>query len=124
MKLFTYGTLMSTHRNNERFLRHAKFLGNADLEGFALYDLEWYPGIKINPEHRVKGEVYEIDLETLTNIDHYEGEGHLYNRTVVNVNIQKFGICEAMTYVYNGSIEKRPLIGYEFLPWKGDEYHE
>ncbi|NLC42782.1 MAG: gamma-glutamylcyclotransferase, partial [Clostridiales bacterium] len=76
--VFVYGTLMKSRNNHESFLKSSRFVGNGILEGYSLYDLGSYPGIKENRNDKVKGELYEIDLSTLHRLNCLEGEGTLY----------------------------------------------
>ncbi|MGH4139443.1 gamma-glutamylcyclotransferase family protein [Clostridium sp.] len=70
--LFGYGTLMSSHRKGHTYLDGAVFKGECTLKGFALYDLGYYPGIVEDIEERVKGELYAVQKDKLSEIDIYE----------------------------------------------------
>lgn len=96
--VFVYGTLMRGERAHS-FLSGAKFIGEYRLDDYAMYNLGWFPGIYPSSGDFVFGEVYQVDLGTLQEMDVYEGEGHLYRRTQVAVQ-NKAGMIDAFVYVY------------------------
>lgn len=72
--VFVYGTLMKG-RSASHYMQDAVFLGQAELPGYVMYDLGWYPGILPGEDSIVHGEVYLVSEEMLKSMDHYEGEG-------------------------------------------------
>ena len=52
-------------------------------EGFHLLDLGDYPGMIRAKEGRVSGEVYEVSLTTLQELDEYEGHPDLFRREII-----------------------------------------
>jgi len=115
--LFVYGTLMSNYRQGRTYLDGADFKGKATLNGFALYDLGYYPGIVEDLDGRVKGELYSVSKSKLPQIDNYEAEGTLYKRKVVKINAENGEGVEAYVYVYNKSVEGRAKIDFKEQPW-------
>lgn len=115
-KIFVYGTLMSG-MNNHHYLENSKYLGNCEIEGYEMYHLRYYPGI-IEGKGRIKGEVYEIDEETLHLIDFLEGEGSLYIRKEIET---EYGIT--YIYVYNKCIDNCNKIPYEMQPYNDLVYY-
>lgn len=106
--VFVYGTLMKG-RSASHYMQGANFLGQAELPGYAMYDLGWYPGILPGEDSIVHGEVYLVSEEMLKSMDHYEGEGFLYMRKAVPVT----GIeeCpEAQVYVYLRPVDEAQRI--------------
>lgn len=103
MKIFVYGTLMSG-LEREKALFGSKFLGSGYIIG-SLYNLGQYPGLKQGHD-KVFGEVYEINSETLENLDQIDGycadqaENSLYIRKNISVSLGT-GSCNAETYIYN-----------------------
>jgi len=98
--VFVYGTLQRDERNHH-YLASATYVRDAVLNHYALYDLpQGYPGILAYSRYQVQGEVYEVDEETLTNLDHLEGEGFLYKRTQVIVTMSNQQTLSVFTYVY------------------------
>lgn len=116
-KIFVYGTLMKEMSNHDCYLSKSKFLGNAEIEGFIMYDLGSYPGI-VGGIGRIKGEIYEVSEETLKRIDLLEGEGDLYTKKLISTSLG-----EAYVYIYNHSIENRTVIPYEMQPYNNLIYY-
>lgn len=112
MKVFVYGTLKRGYHNWHRILKdHAELLGGAEtLDRFEMVD--WgCPSIYPLSEdgHRVRGEVYEVDVPTLCRLDQLEGEGYSYLRRLVLVtqdsSIDRVELC--MTYFGNEQYGRR-----------------
>ena len=62
----------------------AKFIAEAKVSG-SLYDLGAYPGLLLNESKSlVTGEVYEVDDETLNQLDDFEASSH-YRRKGVEI---------------------------------------
>ena len=86
--VFVYGTLQFNFRNHG-VLENSPFHGQGVLSGYALYHLpQGYPGIVVDPNGKVRGELYEVSASTLAELDRFEGEGYLYRRTGVMVTIE------------------------------------
>ena len=96
--VFVYGTLMKG-KSASHYMEDADFLGTAELPGYAMYDLGWYPGILEQKGSSVHGEVYLVCEEMLKDMDGYEGEGFLYMRKTVAITGMD-GVPEAQAYVY------------------------
>jgi gamma-glutamylcyclotransferase (GGCT)/AIG2-like uncharacterized protein YtfP len=83
--VFVYGTLrrggpgaMSVRFPNSKFIADAKVSGS-------LYDLGAYPGLLLNESNSlVSGEVYEVDDETLNQLDEFEASSD-YSRKQVEI---------------------------------------
>lgn len=105
MKVFVYGTLLKgMSRSNSLISSEFEGLGVINA---SLYDLGSYPGI-IESTDSVFGEIYTIDLATLSNLDDIEGydahhpEGSLYVRKEVDVTLLNDGsFIKAYKYFYN-----------------------
>ena len=106
--VFVYGTLMKG-KSASHTMEDADFLGTAELPGYAMYDLGWYPGILEREGSSVHGEVYLVSEEMLKTMDHYEGEGFLYMRRTVPV-IGVDGYEEAQAYVYLRPVDEAQRI--------------
>ncbi|MGI1659729.1 MAG: gamma-glutamylcyclotransferase family protein [Desulfitobacterium sp.] len=76
--VFVYATLLRGNSNHAHYLEESRYLGEAVLQGYSLYNLGYYPGVKPCETDKVKGELYQVDKETLLRLNHLEGEGHLY----------------------------------------------
>jgi gamma-glutamylaminecyclotransferase len=79
-KVFVYGTLKKGY-GNHRLLKDSTFLGNAlTFEKFTLYD-GGFPYLGRYGASQIIGEVYEVDDDTLSDLDRLEGVGHnFYDR--------------------------------------------
>jgi len=102
-KVFVYGTLKRGFRLH-RFLAGARYLGEAKVSGFKMYDLGWYPGI-VPGEGLVHGELYEVDLKTLLLLDEVEAEGEEYDRRLCEVITEDGRKTWAFVYVYRGKAD-------------------
>ncbi|MGB0645065.1 MAG: gamma-glutamylcyclotransferase family protein [Akkermansiaceae bacterium] len=71
--LFVYGALRKGASNDWR-VEDARCLGSAEVPG-TLVKIDWYPGLVLKGDTRVKGEVYEIGPELLKQLDKFEGIG-------------------------------------------------
>jgi len=70
--VFVYGTLKNDH-SNHGYLRNSRFIGEFKTNPkWALLDLGPYPAMIVG-HLEVKGEVYEIDYDTLADLDMLEG---------------------------------------------------
>ena len=107
--VFVYGTLMKGERAASH-LDNAYFAGEAILRDYALYELGHFPGIKESQSHFVLGQVFYVNSEMLDKLDAYEGEGSLYNRREVSVQLGNEPI-QVFTYVYAGTPEVAPYSG-------------
>lgn len=113
--LFVYGTLRAAASNPcERY--GGVHVGPATFKGADLFDLGWYPGIKLGSENEVVGDLYEVDQSIIPSLDAYEGTPHLYTRHSLEgtqfdtqVNLSKYE-GQVMLYEYNGYPSNRPRI--------------
>ncbi len=104
-KLFVYGTLKKGFPLHH-YLSHARFLGEASLKGFQMYDLGWYPGI-VPGEGVVYGEVYEVGPATLALLDEVEEE---YERKLLEIVFPSGEKTEAFVYIYQGDIKGKAFV--------------
>ncbi len=107
-KIFVYGTLKKGFRLHP-YLSRASYLGEAELEGFKMYDLGRYPGI-VSGKGKVYGEVYEVDLKTLLLLDEIEEEGEEYERRLLEVKLKDGRRVRAFVYIYRGDISGKKEI--------------
>jgi gamma-glutamylcyclotransferase (GGCT)/AIG2-like uncharacterized protein YtfP len=83
--LFVYGTLMSGEAN-AAFLEGCRFLGPATTEPrYQLLDLGECPAMIQGGVTAVAGELYEVDGETIADLDALEGEPYQYHRQAVRL---------------------------------------
>jgi gamma-glutamylcyclotransferase (GGCT)/AIG2-like uncharacterized protein YtfP len=82
--IFIYGSL---RRGSARAMSlkfpQSKFIAEARVNG-SLYDLGAYPGLLLNDDSNslVIGEVYEVDDETLSELDKFEASSDYWRRQV------------------------------------------
>ena len=100
-KVFVYGTLKKGHGNHERLLAsNSKFIGNACTEPiFTMLHLGGFPGIVLGGHTPIKGELFEVDAETLARLDHLEGHPNFYQRVPVATTLEDGTLIPAEGYV-------------------------
>lgn len=108
--VFVYGTLMRGQAAAEK-MSGAMFLGDALLDGYAMYDLGAYPGIVPAEGDRVFGQVYLADAALMAELDVYECVGELHRRETASVTVAGLAL-QAQVYVYIKSVSKRVESGY------------
>lgn len=118
--VFVYGTLL-TGMSNASIIAESSYLGEGVVEGFTLYDLGSYPGIRHSVavgdcESMVYGEVRLVDFETLESLNRLEGEGCLYTAERVRVRVGKQHIA-AISYVYRRSVDETGKIPDALQPY-------
>jgi gamma-glutamylcyclotransferase (GGCT)/AIG2-like uncharacterized protein YtfP len=110
MKVFVYGTLKQGH-GNHHLLSKAKFIGEAEIKGWELYNLGYYPGLKEGPEDSVvKGEVYQIDGATLERLDGLEGYRNSSNDHYIRIIVDHPEHGAMYTYYYPHAVDCKYLI--------------
>lgn len=85
MKVAVYGTLKRGFHNNT-LLMHSRFLEERIIPGYKLMDAGFPVAVPCN-KSSIKAEIFEIDDDdkvTLVSLDRLEGEGHMYNRIIVD----------------------------------------
>ena len=83
--LFVYGTL-KRGRTNHYLLQDAVFVGEAvTKEKYAMYENVIPYVVKGKRVSPIKGEVYEVSLQTLKKVDLLEGHPRFYKREKVKV---------------------------------------
>lgn len=97
--VFVYGTLLKGKRNHH-ILSNSKFIGKGTISGYFMFNLGTYPGIqKSKHDSKVIGEVYEVDETTMKVLDELEEVGYLYNKELIDVNLENKTI-KAYVYEY------------------------
>ena len=117
--VFVYGTLRKGQRANH-YLETSQFLDEGRLDGYNIYDLGSYPGVKKYEgfPSRVKGEVYEVSSKWIPILDRYEGcrpndpEQSLYLRAQVDVWLvnRLAKVRDVWVYVYNNPVDHCQII--------------
>jgi gamma-glutamylcyclotransferase (GGCT)/AIG2-like uncharacterized protein YtfP len=70
-EVFVYGALRRGASNGWR-MKTARWIGEAKIRG-TLIRVDWYPGLVLEGEDFVIGEVYEVDPDLLRQLDEFEG---------------------------------------------------
>jgi gamma-glutamylcyclotransferase (GGCT)/AIG2-like uncharacterized protein YtfP len=122
--VFVYGTLRSGGSNHFR-LSGAVAGGAATVAG-RLYRIDWYPGLVLDPAgDRVCGEIFEVDVERLRELDAFEGlaagetEGAEYRRVETVVRLaddstrrvwvwEWIGPCDETSRIADGDWHRKP----------------
>jgi len=119
MKLFTYGSLKRGFWLNGH-LENATFLGEfKTTPDFTMVNLGSYPGVILQGDTAITGEVWEITDQELEHLDMAEGYPDFYDRKVIDTS---FG--DAILYFLPGEYLSRPKVeaGEWFLDIKEDIY--
>lgn len=111
-KVFVYGTLKSGFHNH--YLLDKYKFEEAEAEGFNLHASAYLP-YAVPGKGTVKGELYEVDIFKLHQLDHLEGHPHFYRRIEAKVKTAA-GLFDAWIYIYPKGIQF-PLI--ESGEWPG-----
>ena len=84
-KVFVYGTLKSGGevRGLHQFGDGATIVGKAKTQypDYEMSDLGAFPGVFLNGKFHIEGEVWEVDDETMEQLDAIEGYPTFYSRT-------------------------------------------
>lgn len=132
MKVFVYGTLKRGHRNHY-LLENSKFIGAGQTRRlFRMFDcgfpvLRTYSDRPSPYNAKVRGEVYEVDEQTLRRLDQLESEGRMYHRQWVRVQFGKTksgrGIgCMAYAYIGDGMWVRQQRLRLYAPPPPGEAY--
>ncbi|NAW87875.1 gamma-glutamylcyclotransferase [Photobacterium halotolerans] len=105
-RVFVYGSLRRG-QSNHGLLSRARYLGECQLAGYAMYNLGPYPAALKQPgsEGVLFGEVYDVDADTFRELDILEGLGEEYCREQVETS---FGL--AWIYLYLQPLDRASLI--------------
>lgn len=118
LKVFVYGTLKKK-QGNHHFLDGAKFLGTGRTKqsNFSLYNLGYYPGLQLEGNTTVRGEIYEVDDLTHKQLRRLEGYPSLYREEEVEIILEETVDNKtvetdivATTYIYNYETNPKNLI--------------
>ncbi len=107
MLVFVYGTLKRGFYNHG-FLSSSVFVGvAATKDKYPMINVEEYFPYLINDKNKgnyVKGEIFEINGETLLKLDVLEGYPSLYNRENIELKMDTHTV-EATVYFLNRKID-------------------
>ena len=118
-----YGSLRRGMGNHQYYLSDSEYKGTFSTEPeYTLHSLQWYPGLKLNGNTSVVMEVYEVDEETLTNLNRLEGyypgeKSTFYDRIEINTPWGK-----AFTYIYVNELSKDSIVeSGDWVSYKNEE---
>lgn len=88
-RVFVYGTLKRGQANHPGYLAESRFVGEARTAAAYLMHSVGFPLIQKDELGSggapVAGEVYEVDDETLSDLDMLEGNGRMYQRRFITL---------------------------------------
>ena len=106
-----YGSLRRGMGNHHYYLSNSNYKGTFPTEPeYTLHSLSAYPGLKQNGNQSVVMEVYEVDEETLKNLNRLEGyrpgeTSTFYDRIEIDTPWGK-----AFTYIYVNELSKDSIV--------------
>ena len=106
-----YGSLRFKMHNHNHYLKDAKLMGTYTTEPiYNLHSLGSFPALKLNGNHSIVMEVYEVDEETLKNLNRLEGyypgeKSTFYDRIEINTPWGR-----AFTYIYVNELSKDSIV--------------
>lgn len=104
IKVFVYGSLKKG-KQADAFLKNSKFISEDSVKG-GLYAISFFPGIRLDEDGEVSGEVYEVDRDTLFRLDNYEGYyGTRPDSLFVRKNVTTNKGEKVCIYEFNGSVK-------------------
>jgi gamma-glutamylaminecyclotransferase len=113
--IFVYGTLKRGQRNHH-FLNDQKFLGEAQTEPrYRLYDSGQHPALVDVSENgiAVRGEVWQVNEETIRKLDEYEGvPDYFARRPILLQNLD----AQVEAYYFNGDVANLKDCGDHWPP--------
>ena len=93
--MFVYVTLMKGELHHTT-MAHARFVRSAETApGYDLVQIDYYPAMIAGGPHRVPGELYEVDDQTLARLDRLEEVPDYYERKTIELDDGS----EAIAYV-------------------------
>ena len=104
-RVFVYGTLRRNEVNHN-LLEQARYCGTCTTQPhYKMVNLGAYPGVVKRGDTSVEGEVYEVSVQQLADLDRLEGYPHAYTREVIATPWGK-----AWIYLYRGNLKDRAVI--------------
>lgn len=107
-KVAVYGSLKSGH-GNHGLLKGSIHVGNKVVEGFDMFGLGSFPGIKPKEGGKIFVEVYEVDDTTLERLDWLEG----YSPDETRISLYDRQVLPSGEFIY---VYNRPSNGWEVAP--------
>ena len=118
-----YGSLRRGMGNHQYYLSSSEYKGAFSTEPeYTLHSLSYYPGLKLDGNTSIVMEVYEVDEETLKNLNRLEGyrpgeTSTFYDRIEINTPWGK-----AFTYIYVNPLPKESIVeSGDWCKYKNEE---
>jgi gamma-glutamylcyclotransferase (GGCT)/AIG2-like uncharacterized protein YtfP len=120
-RVFVYGTLkQGGELDRKDFAKRRVSVKNAKIQG-SLYNISWFPGIKLGGKNVVHGEVHEFKKEDMgfiiRSMDRIEGydlerreEDNLYVRRIVVAKTKDGEKLKAYVYEFNNAPPEKRLV--------------
>ena len=116
--VFVYGTIKQGYGLHRLLGVDAEKVGIGRLRDHAIFNLGSFPGVApADNGSFVIGEVYRVSDEAMESLDYVEGEGSLYLRKRVTIEIGSVARVDAWVYIYNGTLNPERII--ESGEWTG-----
>ena len=118
-----YGSLRKKMHNHQYYLSSSEYKGTFSTEPeYTLHSLSSFPGLKLNGNHSIVMEVYEVDEETLKNLNRLEGyhpgeKPNFYDRIEINTPWGK-----SYTYIYVNKLSEDSIV--ESGDWVAYKYNK
>ena len=106
-----YGSLRKKQSNYEYHLSNSTYKGTFTTEPeYTMHSLSYYPALKLNGNTSIVMEVYEVDEDTLKNLNRLEGycpgeKSTFYDRIEIDTPWGK-----AFTYIYVNELSKESIV--------------
>ena len=117
--LFIYGTLRRSG-SAHHLMQGAEFLGLGTIKG-RLVHVNQYPGLIIDSESEVKGELYSANDKLISELDRYEGcleSPPLYSAEIVKVWLEDSEASRARAYVFQQlRSHHEPIESGDWIEW-------
>lgn len=114
-----YGSLLKGLCNHRLFEEHnAEFVGKGTIQGFTMYSLIGFPGIRHSDDldETVVVEVYRVDEAGLSRLDRLEGydernpKSSFYVREEVDALMDDGSTLRTLVYVFNRPLDDREVV--------------
>ena len=115
-KVLVYGTLKRGY-GNHRLLETSSYLGAFRAQGFELHSLGAFPAVSFTKDNSrfVEGELYEVDDDTLQNLDWLEGHPNFYERHITPVKDDRGHTEDAYIYVLDDYANSKSDVHERFI---------
>ncbi len=102
--LFVYGSLREGARNHAQLRQSTLIAKNAKIKGELRFATPTFPGLLLEGDDFVVGEVYEVTDTVLRSIDAFEDfentDSDLYKRVTVQVYLENNETLQSFVYAY------------------------